>query len=75
MGTGSEENKFSKPMFWILDKITNEPGNESSVVALSAFTRIKKSIFYEKFGREKLKELHMGGYRICVTEVLKAKRK
>lgn len=62
-------------MFWILNIKTNEPGNASSVVALSAATGIKENTFYEKFGREKLKELNIGDYRICVTDVLKSKRK
>ena len=61
-------------MFWILNKKTNEPGNASSVPALSLATGIKRSTFYEKFGRQGLKELNKGDYRICVTEVLKSKR-
>ena len=42
-------------------------------VELSTFDG--KKTFYEKFGREGLKELNKGEYRICVTEVLKSKRK
>ena len=62
-------------MFWILNIKTNEPGTASSVPALSLHTGIKRSTFYEKFGREGLKELNKDGYRICVTEVLKSRRR
>ena len=62
-------------MFWILNKKTNEPGNASSVVALSTETRIKENSLYEHFGRKKLIEFNDDNFRICKTEVLKSKRK
>lgn len=61
-------------MFWILNKKTQEPGNASSVVALSVETGIKESSIYEHFGRKKLIEFNNDNYRICKVQVLKSKR-
>lgn len=61
-------------MFWILNKKTNDPGNASSIVALSSETGIKESSLYEHFGRKKLKEFNNENYRICKVDVLKSKR-
>jgi hypothetical protein len=62
-------------MFWILNKKTQEPGNASSVVALSNETGVKENSLYEHFGRKKLIEFNDDNFRICKTEVLKSKRK